>query len=93
MPDDQSIRTLLEKLCSLQEQQLAKLSELLDRTAAARQRVEELSQRWITAYEDSQKKLRARAAGQSVGLWIRGILTLIMLALIIVAIIVQRYLK
>jgi hypothetical protein len=96
MPEDDSLKPLLEKLCSLQEQQLAKLSELVERSATARERIEKLQDLWqrsLTTYEESQKKAGARAAGQTFGLWIRTALTVFMLGLIALAIIIAHYLK
>ena len=96
MPDDDSIRASLERICTLQEQQLAKLSEIAERSAKAHERITELQESWrqaMTRYDDSQKKLQARATGQTIGLWVRTLLQVFMLALIVIAIIVAHYLK
>lgn len=96
MSDDDSIKVLLEKLCSLQEQTLAKLSEALDRSATARLEIEKLAQegqRFFAKLEEAEKKARARAAGQMVGMWARTAIQAFMLALIVAAIIIVHYLK
>ena len=96
MPDDDSLKTLLERQCSLQEQQLAKLSALLERSIAAHERVEKLQgmwQQWRETDLETQKKARAYATGQAIGAWLRTTLTVIMLGVIAVAIIVAHYLK
>ncbi|MDQ6808724.1 MAG: hypothetical protein M3Z64_04785 [Verrucomicrobiota bacterium] len=93
MPDDETLKALLERLCTLQEQQLAKLSEIVERSTAAREKLEEMSQRWLSTFEDSQKKMRARAAGQVFGAWVRTGLTVFMLGLIALAVIIAHYLK
>jgi hypothetical protein len=89
MPDDDAIKSLLERLCSLQEQQVAKLSEALERAAAARERLEKL-----TAKLDEAQKTQARkAVGYQIGAWLRTALIVFMLGLIAIAIIVSHYLK
>ena len=96
MADDDSIKALLEKLCSLQEQQLTKLTELTERSAKAHERIDKLQEFWrdkLVKHEENQKKLLARATGQVVGVWLRAAVTAFMLGLIALAIIVAHYLK
>ncbi len=96
MADDESIKALLERLCSLQEQQLTKLTELAERSAKAHERIDKMQEFWrqgLAKYEESQKKLLARATSQVVGVWVRAALTAFMLGLIALAIIVAHYLK
>jgi hypothetical protein len=96
MADDDSVKALLEKLCSLQEQQLTKLTELAERSAKAHEKIEKMQDLWrqtLAKYEETQKKALARATGQVIGVWVRAALTAFMLALIALAIIVAHYLK
>ena len=96
MPEDESLKSLLERLCSLEEQQLAKLSAILERQVAAHERIDKLQdkwQSWISASEENQKKARAYARGQSFGAWLRTAMTLFMLGMIALAIIIAHYLK
>ncbi len=96
MPEDESLKSLLEKLCSLEEQQLAKLSAILERQVAAHERIDKLQdkwQNWISASEENQKKARAYTKGQSIGAWLRTVMTLFMLGVIALAIIIAHYLK
>jgi hypothetical protein len=96
MPDDDSIKALLEKLCSLQEQQLAKLSEALDRAAATRERVEKAADLWksmAAKLEEAQKAQARRAVGYQIGAWLRTALIVFMLGVIAITIIVSHYLK
>ena len=96
MPDDDSVKALLERLCSLQEQQLAKLSEALDKSAAARERLETIGQDWrrlIATLEQAQKTQAKRAVGYQIGAWLRTALIVFMLGVIAIAIIVAHYLK
>jgi len=46
MADDESIKALLERLCSLQEQQLTKLTELAERSAKAHERIDKMQEFW-----------------------------------------------
>jgi hypothetical protein len=78
MPDDDSVRALLERLCSLQEQQLAKMSESLERYAEAKEKEQKLRELWerqMANYEQSQKAHEERAARHEKGVWVRAILT------------------
>jgi hypothetical protein len=96
MPDDDSIKSLLERLCSLQEQQLAKLTEALERAAAARERLEKLADglKGIGAKLEEAQKIQARkAVGYQIGAWIRTGFIVFMLGVIAIAIIVSHYLK
>jgi len=96
MRDDDSVKALLERLCSLQEQQLTKLSEALDRSAAARERLENIAdtlKRAITTWDEAHKAQARRAIGYQISAWLRTILLVSMLAVIAVAIIVAHYLK
>jgi uncharacterized coiled-coil protein SlyX len=96
MTDDDSIKALLEKLCSLQEQQLAKLSEALERAAAARERVEKIGDSlkgFAAKLEEAQKMQAKRAVGYQIGAWIRTAFLGMMLFVIAIAIIVAHYLK
>jgi hypothetical protein len=96
MPDDDAIKTLLERLCSLQEQQVAKLSEALDKSAAARDRLEKIGQDWqriISTIEQAQQTQAKRAVGYQIGAWLRTALIVFMLGIIAIAIIVSHYLK
>ncbi len=96
MPADDSIKSLLERLCALQEQQLAKLSEALAQSAAARERLEKVSDGWQhlrETLEKAQKDQAKRAVGYQIGSWVRTFLFLFMLGVIAIAIIVAHYLK
>jgi hypothetical protein len=93
---DDDIKSLLERLCSVQEQQLAKLSEALDRSVAARERLDKMSdgwQRFQEALEKAQKDQAKRAAGYQIGSWVRTLLIVCMLGVIAIAIIIAHYLK
>jgi hypothetical protein len=46
MADDDSVKALLERLCSLQEQQLTKLTELAERSAKAHERIDKVQEFW-----------------------------------------------
>jgi predicted secreted protein len=95
MPDDDSVKILLERLCSLQEQQLAKLSEALDRAAAARERLENATDTWrkmMAKFEEAQKTQARKAVGYQVGAWLRAGFIVFMLGVIAIAIIVSHYL-
>ena len=95
MPDD-DIKSLLERLCSLQEQQLAKLSEALDRSAEARERLEKIGQDWqrlLAAMEQAQKAQARKAVGYQIGAWLRTAFIVFMLGVIAIAIIIAHYLK
>jgi uncharacterized coiled-coil protein SlyX len=96
MPEDDSIKALLERLCSLQEQQVAKLSEALERAAAARERVEKVGDSLkglVAKLEEAQKIQAKRAVGYQIGSWLRTFLIVFMLGVIAIAIIVAHYLK
>ena len=96
MPDDDSIKALLEKLCSLQEQQLAKLTEALERSAAARDRFEQVGDTlkgFVAALEQAQKTQAKRAVGYQIGSWLRTAFLGMMLFLVAIAIIIAHYLK
>jgi uncharacterized coiled-coil protein SlyX len=90
MPDDDAIKSLLERLSSLQEQQLAKLSEALERAAAARERLEKVADgfKGITAkLEEAQKTQARKAVGYQIGGWLRTGFIVSMLGVIAIAII------
>ena len=96
MPDDDSIKALLEKLCSLRKQQLAKLSEALERAAVARDRVERVTdsmKAFFAKLEEAQNTPAKRAVGYQVGAWLRTAFLGVMLFLVAIAIIVAHYLK
>ena len=96
MTDDDAIKSLLERLCSLQEQQLAKLSEALEGAAAARERLEKVADgfKGIAAKLDEAQKTQARkAVGYQIGAWLRTGFIVFMLGVIAIAIIVSHYLK
>jgi hypothetical protein len=96
MADEKSIKALLERICSLQEQQVAKLSEALDRAAATRDRIENATEMWkntLVKHEEAQKAQARRAVGYQIGAWLRTAMIVFMLAVIAVAIIVAHYLK
>ncbi len=92
---DDDIKPFLERLCALQEQQLAKLSEALDRSVAARERLEKMGdgwQRFQETLEKAQNDQAKRALGYQIGSWLRTFLIVFMLGVIAVAIIMARYL-
>jgi hypothetical protein len=89
MPDDDAIKSLLERLCSLQEQQLSKQSEALEIAVAARERLGKLTAK----LEQAQKTQARKAVGYQIGAWLRTGLIVFMLGLIAIAIIVSHYLK
>lgn len=96
MSDDDQIKVLLERMCSLQEQQLAKLSEALERAAAARERIEKTSDGFrdmLAKLEEAQKTLAKRAIGYQLGAWLRTFTIVFMLGVIAIAIIVAHFLK
>ena len=96
MPDDDSVKALLERLCSLQEQQLAKLSEALERGAAARDRLEKVSDNlngFAAKLQEAQKAQVKRETGYQIGAWLRTGFIVFMLGVIAIAIIVSHYLK
>ena len=91
MPEPESSQHLLQKLCELQEQQLAKLTELADSVSAvlaANRANEENYSKQTEAYVESQRKYAERIQQSERG----RIPALIMLGLIVVAIIVSRFL-
>ena len=91
MPEPESSQHLLHKLCELQEQQLAKLTELSDSVSAvlAENRAnQENYSKQTEAYLESQRKYAERLEQTGRG----RIPVLIMLGLIVVAIIVSRFL-
>jgi hypothetical protein len=93
---DDDIKPLLERLCSLQEQQLAKLTEALDQSVAARERLEKVSDGWNSfreTLEKAQKDQAKRAVGYQIGSWVRTLLIVFMLGVIAIAIIIAHYLK
>ena len=64
MPDDNAIKSMLERLCCLQEQQLAKRSEALERAAAARERLEKAADAWKTPLRNLKRRRRHRPGEQ-----------------------------
>ena len=96
MPDNDPSIAALEKLCSLQEQQLAKMKELLEvysRVAADAQKSHEMWQRDHASYQESREAYEERAQRHERGVWIRGILMLIIWAIIAVAVVAHYFLK
>ena len=89
MSEDESLKPLLERLCSIEEQQLAKLIAIDERQVAANERIT----KWMATAEENQKKARAYATGQAIGAWFRTGFIVFMLGLIAVAIIIAHYLK
>jgi hypothetical protein len=89
MPDDDAIKSLLERLCSLQEQVVAKQSQALDLAAAARERLEKLAE----GFKEAQKTQARKAVGYQIGAWLRSGFIVFMLGVIAIAIIVSHYLK
>jgi hypothetical protein len=91
MPEPESSDQLLRKLCELQEQQLAKLTELSESVsaiAASSRATQEDSIRQTEAYAESQREYAERVRKIDRG----RIPALILLGLIVVAIIVSRFL-
>jgi hypothetical protein len=96
MPDIDPSKAPLEKLCSLQEQQLAKMTELLDvysRIAAEAQKSHEMWQRDHVLYEQNHKTYEERAERHERGVRIRGILMLIIWAIIAMAVVAHYFIK
>jgi hypothetical protein len=93
MPDDDAIKSLLERLCSLEEEQLAKLSEALESASAARERLEKVADGFKAKLEEAQKTQARKAAGYQIGAWLRTGFIVFMLGVIAIAIIVSHYLK
>ena len=95
MADDDSLKQLLERLCSLQEQHLTLLRDSIERRERFDERQEKLQQAWerqMSLYEAGQKAYDQRAERHEKGVRVRGALTLIVLGLIVVAIIVAHFL-
>ena len=91
MPETESSQHLLQKLCELQAQQLAKLTELSDSVSAvvaSNREMQEDYSKQTEAYVESQRKYDERLQQRERG----RIPALIMLGLIAVAIIVSRFL-
>jgi hypothetical protein len=95
MPDDDSLKPLLEKLCALEEQQLSKLNELVEHysvLAKGGQKNDELFQRNAQLWEQDHKMYVEREERREKRTTRHALIILIILALIPVAIIVARFL-
>jgi hypothetical protein len=94
MPDDDSSKALLERLCSLQEQHLTLLRDSIERRERFAEREEKLQQAWgrqMSLYEESQKIHEERAERHERSVRIRGIITLVIWAVIAITFIVSRF--
>jgi hypothetical protein len=94
MPEDDDTKALLQKLCTLQEQQLAKLTELVDgytRGAESSARSRELWDKQLRLHEESQKTYDERAERHERSVRVRGIITLILWAAIAVAVFIHYF--
>ena len=95
MADDESLAPQIARLCDLQQQQLAKLTELVERftrIADGSQQSHELYAQQAKLWQDEHKLRLEREAWREKQVLSRGIITLIILALIPIAIIVARFL-
>jgi hypothetical protein len=94
MAEENETTALLRKMCALQEQQLAKLGELVDVYSHAAASNEASRAQWekqLQLYEASQKTYDKRAARHERDVRIRGIITLILWAAITVAVLVHYF--
>ena len=94
MADDDSSKALLERLCSLQEQHLTLLRDSIERRERFTEREEKLQQAWerqMSLYEESQKLHEERAERHERSVRIRGIITLVIWAIIAIAFIVSQF--
>jgi hypothetical protein len=93
MPQDDT--QLLQKMLELQQQQLAKLTEVVEsfsRVAEGSQKSNERYQQLADLWEKDHKASVERELDRQKGVMVRGIISLIILALIPVAIIVAHFL-
>ena len=94
MPDDDSSKTLLERLCALQEEQLRLTREAIERRAHFTEREDQLQKLWkrqLTLHEEHQKTYDERAERHERGVRIRGIIMLVLWAVIAVAVVVHYF--
>jgi uncharacterized protein YcbX len=94
MADDDSTKPLLERLCALQEEQLALTRQSLERHEERVQRQEksqELWERQLTLHEQHQKTYDERAERHEREVRIRGVIMLIIWATIAIAVIVHYF--
>ncbi len=94
MADDASIKSLLERLCALQEEQLTLTRQSLERHEGRVQRQEksqELSERQIALHEEHQKTYDERAERHKREVRICGIIMLVLRTTIAIAIIVHYF--
>ena len=94
MSDDDSVKALLEKLCTLQELHLALLRESIQRREGFEEREQQLQQAWerqMALYEETQKAHDEREARHEKESRLRGVLTLILWFFILVALVVSWF--
>lgn len=94
MADDHSTKTLLERLCALQEEQLALTRQSLERHEDRAQRQEksqELWERQLALHEEHQKTYDERAERHEREVRIRGIIMLVLWTAIAIAVILHYF--
>jgi len=92
LPDDTQV---LQKILELQQQQLAKLTEVVERfsrLAEGSQKSNERYQQTVDLWEKDHNAAVERELQRQKGITVRGIIGLIILALIPIAIIVAHFL-
>jgi hypothetical protein len=94
MAENESSDALLRKLCDLQEQQLAKLSELVECysiLAKGRQESDDVFKRQSELWEQEHNRYVEREARHEARTLRHGAVALVILALIPIAIIIARF--
>ena len=94
MSDDDSTKPLLERLCALQEEQLALTRQSLERHEERVQRQEksqELWERQLASHDDHQKTYNERAERHEREARIRGIIMVVLWAVIAISVVVHFF--
>jgi hypothetical protein len=95
MDDEKPLASQIARLCDLQEQQLTKLTELVERftrIADGSQRSHEIYAEQAKTWEEDRKEARERQEEREKRTLRHGIIIMIILALIPVAIIIAHFL-
>ena len=95
MDDEKPLASQIARLCDLQEQQLTKLTELVERftrIADGSQRSHEIYAEQVKTWEEDRKEARERQEEREKRTLRHGIIIMIILALIPVAIIIAHFL-
>ena len=94
MADDDSTKQLLERLCALQEEQLALTRQSLERHEERVQRQDksqELWERQLALHEEHQKTYNERSERHEREVRIRGIIMVVLWAVIAISVVVHFF--